>query len=85
MDLKWHNPAEGFTNKALTVFSYFAQIQLMDAKMQLEAQAALNQKTKDQLNAAELELNTFKMQQGSNDPRHALSSPSTPIIRGWPK
>ncbi|XP_037553921.1 translocated promoter region b, nuclear basket protein [Nematolebias whitei] len=64
------------------LFSRNQEIQLMEVKRQLETQVALNQKTKDQLNAAELELNTFKMQQGSNEPRHALGSPSTPIIRG---
>uniref|UniRef100_A0A3Q3AM97 Nucleoprotein TPR n=1 Tax=Kryptolebias marmoratus TaxID=37003 RepID=A0A3Q3AM97_KRYMA len=38
--------------------------ELMEVKRQLETQVALNQKTKEQLNAAELELNTLKMQQG---------------------
>uniref|UniRef100_A0A3Q0S4T6 Nucleoprotein TPR n=1 Tax=Amphilophus citrinellus TaxID=61819 RepID=A0A3Q0S4T6_AMPCI len=40
------------------------EIQLMDAKRQLETQVALHQKTKEQLNAAESELNTLRMQQG---------------------
>lgn len=62
-------------------FSY-AQIQLMDAKRQLETQVALHQKTKEQLHAAESELNTLRMQQGSIEGRHILSSPSTPIGRG---
>lgn len=57
----------------------------MDAKRQLETQVALQQKTKELLNAAELELNTLRLQQGSNEPRHTLISPSTPIIRGWHK
>ncbi|XP_030582625.1 translocated promoter region b, nuclear basket protein [Archocentrus centrarchus] len=60
------------------------EIQLMDAKRQLETQVALHQKTKEQLNAAESELNTLRMQQGSTEGRHTLSSPSTPIIRGLP-
>ncbi|XP_076580410.1 translocated promoter region b, nuclear basket protein [Chaetodon auriga] len=58
------------------------EIQLMDAKRQLETQVALQQKTKELLNAAELELNTLRLQQGSSEARHTLSSPSTPIIRG---
>ncbi|XP_070816529.1 translocated promoter region b, nuclear basket protein isoform X2 [Chaetodon trifascialis] len=58
------------------------EIQLMDAKRQLETQVALQQKTKEMLNAAELELNTLRLQQGSSEARHTLSSPSTPIIRG---
>lgn len=62
-------------------FSY-AQIQLMDAKRQLETQVTLHQKTKEQLNAAESELNTLRMQQGSIEGRHILSAPSTPIGRG---
>ncbi|MEQ2161904.1 hypothetical protein GOODEAATRI_014450, partial [Goodea atripinnis] len=40
------------------------EIQLMDVKRQLETQVALHQKTKELLNAAELELNTLRMQQG---------------------
>lgn len=59
------------------------QIQLMEAKRQLQTQVALQQKTKDLLNAAELEVNTLRLQQGASEPRHPLSSPSTPIIRGW--
>uniref|UniRef100_A0A3P8PD27 Nucleoprotein TPR n=1 Tax=Astatotilapia calliptera TaxID=8154 RepID=A0A3P8PD27_ASTCA len=55
------------------------EIQLMDAKRQLETQVALHQKTKEQLHAAESELNTLRMQQGSIEGRHILSSPSTPI------
>uniref|UniRef100_A0A4W6CYW4 Nucleoprotein TPR n=1 Tax=Lates calcarifer TaxID=8187 RepID=A0A4W6CYW4_LATCA len=58
------------------------EIQLMDAKRQLETQVALHQKTKELLNAAELELNTLRVQQGSSEARHILTSPSTPIIRG---
>lgn len=67
----------------LSNFCVFAQMQLMDLKRQLETQVALNQKIKEQLNAAELELNTLKIQQGSSEMRHTLSSPSAPIIRGW--
>ena len=59
-----------------------AQIRLMDAKRQLETQVALQQKTKELLNTAELELNTLRLQQGSSEARHPLSSPSTPILRG---
>ncbi|KAK5623407.1 hypothetical protein CRENBAI_014854 [Crenichthys baileyi] len=58
------------------------EIQLMDVKRQLETQVALHQKTKELLNAAELELNTLRMQQGRSEARPTLSSPSTPIIRG---
>uniref|UniRef100_A0A4W6CYY1 Nucleoprotein TPR n=1 Tax=Lates calcarifer TaxID=8187 RepID=A0A4W6CYY1_LATCA len=45
------------------------EIQLMDAKRQLETQVALHQKTKELLNAAELELNTLRVQQGSSEAR----------------
>ncbi|XP_071342326.1 translocated promoter region b, nuclear basket protein isoform X2 [Trachinotus anak] len=58
------------------------EIQLMEAKRQLETQVALHQKTKELLNAAELELNTHRLQQGSSEARHSLSSPSTPNFRG---
>ncbi|CAN9500306.1 unnamed protein product [Ophioblennius macclurei] len=58
------------------------EIQLMDAKRQLETQVASHQKTKELLNAAELELNTLRLQQGTVQARHSLSSPSTPIMRG---
>ncbi len=68
----------------MSLISY-AQIQLMEAKRQLETQVTLHQKTKEVLNAAELELNTLRLQQGSSEARHSLSSPSTPIIRGWYK
>lgn len=54
----------------------------MDAKRQLETQVALHQKTKELLNAAELELNTLRLQQGGGEPRHSLGTPTTPIIRG---
>lgn len=62
-----------------------AQIHLMDAKRQLEIQAPLHQKTKELLNAAEFELKTLRMQLGSSEVRHSLSSPSTPVLRGWHK
>ncbi|XP_069377798.1 translocated promoter region b, nuclear basket protein isoform X6 [Paralichthys olivaceus] len=58
------------------------EIQLMETKRQVEMQVALYQKTKDQLNAAELELNTLRLQQGSSEAHHTLSSPSTPTTRG---
>lgn len=54
----------------------------MDAQRQLETQMTLHQKTKELLNAAELELNGLRLQQGSGEGRHILSTPSTPIIRG---
>lgn len=71
-------------NSLLTVLLNVAhaQIQLMEAKRQLDTQVTLHQKTKELLNAAELELNTLRLQQGSGEPRH-LGSPITPIIRGW--
>uniref|UniRef100_A0A1A8U2U2 Nucleoprotein TPR n=1 Tax=Nothobranchius furzeri TaxID=105023 RepID=A0A1A8U2U2_NOTFU len=56
--------------------------ELMEVKRQLETQIASHQKTKELLTAAELELNTLKMQQGSAETRYTLSSPSTPVIRG---
>ncbi|XP_008293744.1 translocated promoter region b, nuclear basket protein [Stegastes partitus] len=58
------------------------EIQLMDTKRQFETQVALHKKTKELLNAAELELSSLRGQQGSFEARHTLSSPSTPIIRG---
>lgn len=61
------------------------QVQLVDTKRQLETQVALHQKTKEILNAAELELRNLRMQQSSNESRHVLSSPSTTGVRGWHK
>ncbi|XP_039984449.1 translocated promoter region b, nuclear basket protein [Xiphias gladius] len=58
------------------------EIQLMEAKRQLETQVALYQKTKELLNAAELELNNLRLKQGSSEARHTLSSPSRANIRG---
>uniref|UniRef100_A0A672JJM0 Nucleoprotein TPR n=1 Tax=Salarias fasciatus TaxID=181472 RepID=A0A672JJM0_SALFA len=49
------------------------EIQLMDAKRQLETQVASHQKTKELLNAAELELNALRVQQGSIQGRHSLN------------
>ncbi|KAF3835337.1 hypothetical protein F7725_027895, partial [Dissostichus mawsoni] len=60
------------------------EIHLMNAKRQLEIQAPLHQKTKELLNAAEFELKTLRMQLGSSEARHSLSSPSTPVLRGLP-
>lgn len=60
-----------------------AQIQLVDTKKQLETQIALHQKTKEILNAAELELRNLRMQQSSIESRHVLSSPSATRVRGW--
>lgn len=54
----------------------------MDLKRQLETQVALHQKTKELLNAAEVELNNLRLHQGGIAGRHTPSSPSTPIIRG---
>uniref|UniRef100_A0A672ZEQ7 Nucleoprotein TPR n=1 Tax=Sphaeramia orbicularis TaxID=375764 RepID=A0A672ZEQ7_9TELE len=60
------------------------EIQLMETKRQLESQVTLYQKTKELLNAAELELNTLRLHQGSGEGRHSLSLPSVPTIRGLP-
>lgn len=57
----------------------------MDAKRHLETQVTLHQKTKELLNAAELELNTLRLQQGGGEPRHSLGTPTTPVIRGGDK
>uniref|UniRef100_A0A673YMW8 Nucleoprotein TPR n=1 Tax=Salmo trutta TaxID=8032 RepID=A0A673YMW8_SALTR len=59
-------------------------LQLMDAKRQLETQTALLQKTRDQLSAAQLEVSSLRLQQGSGEGgRLSLSSPPTPMgIRG---
>ncbi|XP_034557497.1 translocated promoter region b, nuclear basket protein isoform X3 [Notolabrus celidotus] len=58
------------------------EIQLMEAKRQLETQVALYQKTKEMQSAAELELRNLHLQQGGGgDARHILSSPTTPITR----
>ncbi|XP_060934177.1 translocated promoter region b, nuclear basket protein [Limanda limanda] len=58
------------------------EIQLMETKRQVETQVALYQKTKELLSAAELELNSLRLQQGSSEAHHPLSCPSTPITRG---
>uniref|UniRef100_A0A673YP51 Nucleoprotein TPR n=1 Tax=Salmo trutta TaxID=8032 RepID=A0A673YP51_SALTR len=42
-------------------------LQLMDAKRQLETQTALLQKTRDQLSAAQLEVSSLRLQQGSGE------------------
>uniref|UniRef100_A0A672ZI65 Nucleoprotein TPR n=1 Tax=Sphaeramia orbicularis TaxID=375764 RepID=A0A672ZI65_9TELE len=47
------------------------QILLMETKRQLESQVTLYQKTKELLNAAELELNTLRLHQGSGEGRHS--------------
>ncbi|XP_041696250.1 nucleoprotein TPR isoform X3 [Coregonus clupeaformis] len=59
-------------------------LQLMDAKRQLETQIALLQKTRDQLSAAQLEVSSLRLQQGSGEGgRLSLSTPSTPMgLRG---
>uniref|UniRef100_A0A673YN10 Nucleoprotein TPR n=1 Tax=Salmo trutta TaxID=8032 RepID=A0A673YN10_SALTR len=55
-------------------------LQLMDAKRQLETQTALLQKTRDQLSAAQLEVSSLRLQQGSGEGgRLSLSSPPTPM------
>ncbi|XP_035032393.2 translocated promoter region b, nuclear basket protein isoform X4 [Hippoglossus stenolepis] len=58
------------------------EIQLMETKRQVETQVALYQKTKELLSAAELELNSLRLQQGSSEAHHTLSCPSTPTTRG---
>ncbi|XP_061634910.1 translocated promoter region b, nuclear basket protein isoform X1 [Phyllopteryx taeniolatus] len=58
------------------------EIQVLESKRQLETQVALHQKTKDLLNAAEVELDSLRLQQGSSERRHILGSPSTPKTRG---
>uniref|UniRef100_A0A7N8Y5C6 Nucleoprotein TPR n=1 Tax=Mastacembelus armatus TaxID=205130 RepID=A0A7N8Y5C6_9TELE len=58
------------------------EIQLMEAKRQLETQSSLHQKTKELLNTAELELNTLRLQQGSSEEHHTLSFPSTSSLQG---
>ncbi|XP_023810077.1 nucleoprotein TPR isoform X3 [Oryzias latipes] len=55
------------------------EIQVVDLKRQLETQVALHQRTKEQINVLEMELSTFRMQQGNIEGRHTLGSPSTPI------
>ncbi|XP_034736261.1 translocated promoter region b, nuclear basket protein isoform X1 [Etheostoma cragini] len=60
------------------------EIQLLETKRQLELQLPLQQKTKELLNAAELELNTLRLQLGSNEARHTLNCPTTQTIRGLP-
>uniref|UniRef100_A0A3B3ZHT3 Nucleoprotein TPR n=1 Tax=Periophthalmus magnuspinnatus TaxID=409849 RepID=A0A3B3ZHT3_9GOBI len=45
------------------------EIQLLETKRQLELQVTLHQKTKDQLNAAEVELNTLSIQARGGDAR----------------
>ncbi|XP_057697331.1 translocated promoter region b, nuclear basket protein isoform X1 [Corythoichthys intestinalis] len=57
------------------------EIQVIEAKRQLETEVALHQKTKDLLNAAEVERDSLRMQQGSGEP-HILGSPSMPKTRG---
>uniref|UniRef100_A0A3Q3GMK6 Nucleoprotein TPR n=1 Tax=Labrus bergylta TaxID=56723 RepID=A0A3Q3GMK6_9LABR len=49
------------------------EIQLMEAKRQLETQAALHHKTKELLNGAEVELKNLRLQQGSGESRHIMS------------
>ncbi|XP_053286450.1 translocated promoter region b, nuclear basket protein isoform X2 [Pleuronectes platessa] len=58
------------------------EIQLMETKRQVETQVALYQKTKELLSAAELELSSLRLQQGSSEAHHPLSCPSTPTTRG---
>ncbi|XP_049576023.1 translocated promoter region b, nuclear basket protein isoform X1 [Syngnathus scovelli] len=57
------------------------EIQVMEAKRQLETQVALHQKTKEMLNAAEMELRSLRVEQGGSEQRHILGSPSTPKTR----
>ncbi|XP_035593044.1 nucleoprotein TPR-like isoform X3 [Oncorhynchus keta] len=56
-------------------------LQLMDAKRQLETQTGLLQKTRDQLSAAQLEMSSLRLQQGSEEGgRPSLGSQSSPSI-----
>ncbi|XP_071005761.1 nucleoprotein TPR-like isoform X4 [Oncorhynchus clarkii lewisi] len=56
-------------------------LQLMDAKRQLETQTGLLQKTRDQLSAAQLEISSLRLQQGSEEGgRPSLGSQSSPSI-----
>ncbi|XP_064845440.1 nucleoprotein TPR-like isoform X2 [Oncorhynchus masou masou] len=57
------------------------ELQLMDAKRQLETQTGLLQKTRDQLSAAQLEMSSLRLQQGSEEGvRPSLGSQSSPSI-----
>ncbi|XP_056271230.1 translocated promoter region b, nuclear basket protein isoform X2 [Pseudoliparis swirei] len=58
------------------------EIQLMEVKRQLELQVPTHQRTKELLSGAELELNTLRLQLGSSERRHSLSSPPTTSARG---
>ncbi|XP_061681069.1 translocated promoter region b, nuclear basket protein isoform X3 [Syngnathoides biaculeatus] len=58
------------------------EIQVFESKRQLEMQVALHEKTKDLLNAAEMELDSLRLLQGSSEQRQILCSPSTPKTRG---
>uniref|UniRef100_A0A672JFG0 Nucleoprotein TPR n=1 Tax=Salarias fasciatus TaxID=181472 RepID=A0A672JFG0_SALFA len=58
------------------------EIQLMDAKRQLETQVASHQKTKELLNAAELELNALRVQQGSIQGRLQGSDQDREVLQG---
>uniref|UniRef100_A0A8C8M6P2 Nucleoprotein TPR n=1 Tax=Oncorhynchus tshawytscha TaxID=74940 RepID=A0A8C8M6P2_ONCTS len=56
-------------------------LQLIDAKRQLETQTGLLQKTRDQLSAAQLEMSSLRLQQGSEEGgRPSLGSQSSPSI-----
>ncbi|XP_071262532.1 nucleoprotein TPR-like isoform X1 [Salvelinus alpinus] len=56
-------------------------LQLMDAKRQLETQTGLLQKTRDQLSAAQLEMSSLRLQQVSEEGgRPSLGSQSSPSI-----
>ncbi|XP_036378661.1 translocated promoter region b, nuclear basket protein isoform X2 [Megalops cyprinoides] len=64
------------------VLSRNQDLQLMDAKKQLEAQSAMHQKTKELLNAAQQEISTLRQQLSSSENRLTpLSSPGA-ILRG---
>ncbi|KAJ3600175.1 hypothetical protein NHX12_034125 [Muraenolepis orangiensis] len=52
------------------------EVQLMDAKRQLEQQGAQHQKTTELLNATQQEVSNLRMQPGGGDARLPLSSPS---------
>uniref|UniRef100_A0A672ZH31 Nucleoprotein TPR n=1 Tax=Sphaeramia orbicularis TaxID=375764 RepID=A0A672ZH31_9TELE len=56
------------------------EIQLMETKRQLESQVTLYQKTKELLNAAELELNTLRLHQVY----YSLTHTTGPVFKGLP-
>lgn len=65
----------------LSVFLLSLQVQLMDAKRQLETQVSQLQKTRELLSAAQLDVSTLRLQQSSGEGhRLSLGSPATPTM-----